>query len=61
MKLKYDVSCHLPDVYTEFQIDFTCYNYIEKKSRKLGPTEGGISPRYNVAVFYTWAFNTRTD
>ena len=30
MKLKYDVSCHLPDVYTEFQIDFTCYNYIEK-------------------------------
>ena len=38
MKLKLDMSCHLLNAYTKFQIDIS--KHIEKKSGKLGWTDG---------------------
>ena len=38
MKLKLDMSCHLLNAYTKFQIDIS--KHVEKKSGKLGRTDG---------------------
>ena len=38
MKLKLDMSCHLLNAYTKFQIDIS--KHLEKKSGKLGRTDG---------------------
>ena len=38
MKLKLDMSCHLLNAYTKFQIDIS--KPVEKKSGKLGRTDG---------------------
>ena len=38
MQLKLDMSCHLLNVYTKFQIDIS--KHVEEKSRKRGRTDG---------------------
>ena len=38
MKLKLDMSCHLLNAYTKFEIDIS--KHVEKKSGKLGRTDG---------------------
>ena len=38
MRLKLDMSCHLLNVYTKFENDIS--KHAEKKSRKLGQTDG---------------------
>ena len=39
MQLKLDMSCHLLNVYTKFQIDIS--KHVQEKSRKRGRTDGG--------------------
>ena len=60
MKLKLDMSCHLLNVYTKFENDIS--KHLEKKSRKLGPTDSGRTdrrtdgrtlPQHNTSVFQT--------
>ena len=41
MKLKLDMSCHLLNAYTKFQIDIS--KHVEKKSGKLGRTDIAIA------------------
>ena len=43
MKLKLDMSCHLLNAYTRFQIDIS--KHVEKKSGKLGRTDGRTDRR----------------
>ena len=43
MKLKLDMSCHLLNAYTKFQIDIS--KHVEKKSGKLGRTDGRTDGR----------------
>ena len=38
MQLKLDMSCHLLNVYTKFQIDIS--KHVEEKSGKRGRTDG---------------------
>ena len=59
MQLKLDMSCHLLNVYTKFQIDIS--KHVEEKSGKRGRTDGQtdrrtdgrILPRHNTSVFQT--------
>ena len=55
MKLKLDMSCHLLNANTKFQIDIS--KHIEKKSGKLGRTDGQTDgwtlPRHKTSVFQT--------
>ena len=46
MKLKLDMSCHLLNVYTKFQIDIS--KHVEKKSGKLGRTDGRTDRRTDI-------------
>ena len=48
MKLKLDMSCHLLKAYTKFQIDIS--KHVEKKSWKLGRTEGRTDSRTDIAI-----------
>ena len=43
MQLKLDMSCHLLNVYTKFQIDIS--KHVEKKSGKSGRTDGRTDRR----------------
>ena len=49
MQLKLNMSCHLPNVYTKFQIDIS--KQVEKKSGKRGRTDGRTLPRHNTSRF----------
>ena len=49
MKLKFDVSCHLLNVYTKFQIDISKHVEKIRKTR----TDGRTLPRHNTSVFQT--------
>ena len=49
MQLKLDMSCHLLNVYTKFQIDIS--KHVEEKSGKRGRTDGRTLPRHNTSVF----------
>ena len=46
MKLKLDMSCHLLNVYTKFENYIS--EHIEKKSGKLGRTDGQTDGRTNI-------------
>ena len=48
MKLKLDMSCHLLNAYTKFQIDIL--KHVEKKSGKLGQTDGRADGRMDIAI-----------
>ena len=43
MQLKLDMSCHLQNVYTKFQIDIS--KHVEEKSGKRGRTDGRMDKR----------------
>ena len=43
MQLKLDMSCHLLNVYTKFQIDIS--KHVEEKSGKRGRTDGRTDRR----------------
>ena len=47
MKLKLDMSCLL-NAYTKFQIDIS--KHVEKKSGKLGRTDGRTDRRTDIAI-----------
>ena len=53
MQLKFDMSCHLLNVYTKFQIDIS--KHVEEKSGKRGRTDrrtdGRTLPRHNTSRF----------
>ena len=53
MQLKLDMSCHLLNVYTKFQIDIS--KHVEEKSGKRGRTDGRTDgwtlPRHNTSRF----------
>ena len=49
MQLKLDMSCHLLNVYTKFQIDIS--KHVEEKSGKRGRTDGRTLPRHNTSHF----------
>ena len=53
MQLKLDMSCHLLNVYTKFQIDIS--KHVEEKSGKHGRTDGQTDrrtlPRHNTSRF----------
>ena len=53
MQLKLDMSCHLLNVYTKFQIDIS--KHVEEKSGKHGRTDGRTDgrtlPRHNTSRF----------
>ena len=53
MQLKLDMSCHLLNVYTKFQIDIS--KHVEEKSGKRGRTDGQTDgrtlPRHNTSRF----------
>ena len=49
MQLKLDMSCHLLNVYTKFQIDIS--KHVEEKSGKRGRTDGQTLPRHNTSRF----------
>ena len=57
MQLKLDMSCHLLNVYTKFQIDIS--KHVEEKSGKRGRTDGRTNrrtegrtlPRHNTSRF----------
>ena len=49
IQLKLDMSCHLLNVYTKFQIDIL--KHAEKKSGKRGRTDGRKVPRHNTSRF----------
>ena len=48
MKLKLDMSCHLLNAYTKFQIDIS--KHVEKKSGKLGRMDGRTDRRTDIAI-----------
>ena len=48
MKLKLDMSCHLLNVYTEFENDIS--KHVEKKSGKRGRTDGRTDRRTDIAT-----------
>ena len=48
MQLKLDISCHLPNVYTKFQIDI--WKHVEEKSGKRGRTDRGAEGRTDIAT-----------
>ena len=60
MQLKLDMSCHLLNVYTKFQIDIS--KHVEEKSGKRGRTDGRTDgwtlPRHNTSRFSNekWRF-----
>ena len=49
MQLKLDMSCHLLNVYTKFQIDIS--KHVEEKPGKRGRTDGLTLPRHNTSRF----------
>ena len=49
MQIKLDMSCHLLNVYTKFQIDIS--KHVEEKSGKRGRTDGRTLPRHNTSRF----------
>ena len=51
MQLKLNMSCHLLNVYTKFEIDIS--KHVEEKSGKRGRTDGRTLPRHNTSVFQT--------
>ena len=56
MKLKLDMSCHLLNAYSKFQIDIS--KHVEKSLEntdgwKEGRTDGRTLPRHNTSVFQT--------
>ena len=55
MQLKLNLSFHLLNVYTKFQIDIL--KHVEEKSGKRGradgQTDGRTLPRHNMSVFQT--------
>ena len=51
MQLKLDMSCHLLNVYTKFQIDIS--KHIEEKSGKRRRTDERTLPRHNTSIFQT--------
>ena len=48
MKLKLDMSCHLLNAYTKIEIDIS--KHVEKKSGKLGRTDGRTDRRTDIAI-----------
>ena len=48
MQLKLDMSCHLLNVYTKFQIDIS--KHVEEKSGKRGRTDGRTGGRTDIAT-----------
>ena len=48
MQLKLDMSCHLLNVYTKFQIDIS--KHVEEKSGKPGRTDGQTDGRTDIAT-----------
>ena len=48
MQLKPDMSCHLLNVYTKFQIDIS--KHVEEKSEKRGRTDGRTDRRTDIAT-----------
>ena len=48
MQLKLDMSCHLLNVYTKFQIDIS--KHVEEKSGKRGRTDGQTDGRTGIAT-----------
>ena len=57
MKLKLDMSCHLLNAYTKFQIDIS--KHVEKKSGKLGRTDGQTDGHCHSIIrpFFKRAYN----
>ena len=48
MQLELDMSCHLLNVYTKFQIDIS--KHVEEKSGKRGRTDGQTDGRTDIAT-----------
>ena len=48
MQLKLDMSCHLLNVYTKFQIDIS--KHVEERSGKRGRTDGQTDGRTDIAT-----------
>ena len=65
MQLKLNMSCHLLNVYTKFQIVIS--KHVEEKSGKRGRTEGQTGgrtlPRHNTSRFFKQAYKkvSQTD
>ena len=57
MQLKLDMSCHLLNVYTKFQIDIS--KQVEEKSGKRGPTDGQTDGHCHGILhpFFKWAYD----
>ena len=60
MKLKLDMSCHLLNAYTKFQIDIS--KHVEKKSGKLGRTDGRTDGHCHSIIrpFFKRAYKNKT-
>ena len=56
MQLKLDMSCHLLNVYTKFQIDIS--KHVEEKSGKLRRTDGRTDRHCHgiIRPFFKWAY-----
>ena len=56
-KIKLDMSCHLLNAYTKFQIDIS--KHVEKKSGKLGRTDGQTDGHCHSIIrpFFKRAYN----
>ena len=65
MKLKLDMSCHLLNAYTKFQIDIS--KHVEKKSGKLGRTDGRTDGQTDghchsiIRPFFKRAYNNKAN
>ena len=63
MQLKLDMSCHLLNVYTKFQIDIS--KHVEEKSGKRGRTNGRTDgrtlPRHNTSRFSNERIKTNNN
>ena len=55
MQLKFDMSCHLLNVYTKFQIDIS--KHVEEKSGKHGRTDGQTDGRTDIATAWYARFS----
>ena len=56
MQLKLDMSCHLLNVYTKFQIDIS--KHVEEKSGKRGRTDGRTDVRSHETPLLWLVFGT---